>query len=203
MGAKVKIVGRPVFAGADFTARAKDAWAGLTARERLLATLMVLLALAAAAVFAQGWSQTQRDRYATAQSDLLLARDVRRAARGGLDNVQRAQLATLTDWTTRDRNIWLARIQLEQAITNAATHAGAPDPEIRVAEGLEGDPALPLVRVEVSGPYVASSFSALLRHLADDPRTMVVDRLEIGDTDAARYRLSLLFPVEVVEERGP
>jgi hypothetical protein len=58
------------------------------------------------------------------------------------------------------------------------------------------------VRVEVSGPYVAGSFAALLRNLADDPHAMVVERLEIGDTEAARYRLSLLFPVDVVPERA-
>ena len=57
------------------------------------------------------------------------------------------------------------------------------------------------MRVEVSGPYVAGPFAALLRNLAGDRHTLVVDRLEIGDTDAARYRLSLLFPVEVVAER--
>ena len=201
MGAEGKIAGPSDFPGANLVARLRDAWTRLTARERLLALLMALLALATAAVSAQGWSQNQRDRYATAQADLMLAREVRQTARGGLDSVQRAQLATLSDWTTRDRNIWLARIQLEQAIANAAAQAGAPDPEIRVAEGLEGDPALPLVRVEVSGPYVAGPFAALLRNLAGDRHTLVVDRLEIGDTDAARYRLSLLFPVEVVAER--
>jgi hypothetical protein len=203
LGAEGKIARPSDFPGAGLVARSKDAWARLTARERLLAGLMALLALATAAFSALGWSQDQRDRYAAAQADLLLAREVRQAARGGLDSVQRAQLATLSDWSTRDRNIWLARIQLEQAIATAAAEAGAPDPEISVSEAVEGDPALPLVRVEVSGPYVAGSFAALLRNLAKDRHTLVVDRLEIGDTEAARYRLSLLFPVEIVPERAP
>ena len=202
MGAEGKIARASDFPGANLAAQARDAWTRLTARERLLATLMALLALAVAAFSALGWSQEQRDRYAAAQADLILARQVRQAARGGLDTVQRAQLATVTDWTTRDRNIWLARIQLEQAIANAAAQAGAPDPEIRVAEGLEGDPTLPLVRVEVTGPYVAGSFAAFLRNLAADRHTLVVDRLEIGDASTAQYRLSLLFPVEIVAERG-
>ena len=201
MGAEGKIGAASSFPGADLVARIRLSWTRLTARERLLAALMALLALATAAFTALGWSQDQRDRYAAAQADLMLAREVRQAARGGLDGVQRAQLATVTDWTTRDRNIWLARIQLEQAVVAAAAQAGAPDPDIHIAEGLEGDPALPLVRIEVSGPYVAGSFAALLRNLSESRHTLVVDRLEIGDTDAARYRLSLLFPVEVVPER--
>jgi hypothetical protein len=201
LAAEGKIARPAAFPGADLIARIRDAWSRLTARERLLATLMALLALAVIAFTALGWSQNQRDRYAAAQADLVLARQVRQAARGGLDTVQRAQLATLADWTTRDRNIWLARIQLEQAIATAAAQAGAPDPDIQIAESLEGDPALPLVRVEVSGPYVPGSFAALMAALASSRHTLVVDRLEIGDTEAATYRLSLLFPVQIAPGR--
>lgn len=201
MGAEGKIAAPTDFPGADLPARVRTAWSRLTARERLLATLATLLALAVAAFSALGWSQDQRERYAAAQADLMLARQLRHTVRGGLDRAQRVQLASLSDWSTRDRNIWLARIRLEQAIAEAAAQAGAPEPEIQVAEALEGDPALPLVRAEVSGPYVAASFAALLRNLADDPHAMVVQRLEIGDTEAARYRLSLLFPVDVGTER--
>lgn len=201
MEAGGKIATSADFPGASLPARVRIAWARLTPRERLLATLAALLALAVAAFSALGWSQDQRERYAAAQADLMLARQLRHTARGGLDRAQRVQLASVSDWSTRDRNIWLARIRLEQAVAEAAAQAGAPDPEIQVAEDLEGDPALPLVRAEVSGPYVAASFAALLRNLADDPHVMVVQRLEIGDTDAARYRLSLLFPVDVGAER--
>jgi hypothetical protein len=201
LGAGGKIATPADFPGASLPARVRIAWARLTPRERLLATLAALLALAVAAFSALGWSQDQRERYAAAQADLMLARQLRHTARGGLDRAQRVQLASVSDWSTRDRNIWLARIRLEQAVAEAAAQAGAPDPEIQVAEDLEGDPALPLVRAEVSGPYVAASFAALLRNLADDPHAMVVQRLEIGDTDAARYRLSLLFPVDVGTER--
>lgn len=201
MGAEGKIARPGDFLGARLPARVRAAWTRLTARERLLAMLAALLALAVTAVSALGWSQDQREGYAAAQADLMLTRQVRHTARGGLDRVQRAQLASVSDWSTRDRDIWLARIRLEQAIAEAAARAGAPDPEIQVSEDLEGEPALPLVRVEVSGPYVAASFAALLRDLADDSHAMVVQRLEIGDTEAARYRLSLLFPVDVGVER--
>lgn len=205
MGAGGKIATPTDFLGANLPARVharvRMAWARLTPRERILATLAALLALAVAAFSALGWSQDQRERYAAAQADLMLARQLRHTARGGLDRVQRVQLASASDWSTRDRNIWLARIRLEQAVAEAAAQAGAADPEIQVAEDLEGDPALPLVRAEVSGPYVAAPFAALLRNLADDPHAMVVQRLEIGDTEAARYRLSLLFPVDVGTER--
>jgi hypothetical protein len=201
LGAEGKIARPGNFLGAHLPAGIQAAWTRLTARERLLAMLAALLALAVAAVSALGWSQDQREGYAAAQADLMLARQVRNTARGGLDRVQRAQLASVSDWSTRDRDIWLARIRLEQAIAEAAARAGAPDPEIQVSEDLEGEPALPLVRVEVSGPYVASSFAALLRDLADDSHAVVVQRLEIGDTEAARYRLSLLFPVDVGVER--
>lgn len=201
MGAEGKIATPADFPGADLPARLRTAWSRLTARERLLATLAALLALAVAAFSALGWSQDQRERYAAAQADLMLARQLRHTAQGGLDRAQRVQLASLSDWSTRDRNIWLARIRLEQAIAEAAAKAGAPEPEIQVAEDLEGDPALPLVRAEVSGPYVGASFAALLRNLADDPHAIVVQRLEIGDTETTRYRLSLLFPVDVETER--
>jgi hypothetical protein len=201
LGAEGKIAGSTDFPGADLPAWIRTAQARLTVRERRLAALAAVLALAVGAFSALGWSQDQRERYAAAQADLLLTRQVRHAAHGGLDRVQRAQLASLSDWSTRERNVWLARIQLEQAIAAAAARAGAPDPEIQVAQDLEGDPALPLVRVEISGPYVAAPFAALLRNLADDRHTMVVQRLEIGDADAARYRLSLLFPVDVGTER--
>jgi hypothetical protein len=201
LGAEGKIATPADFVGANLPARARIAWGRLSARERLLATLAALIALAMAAISALGWSQDQREGYAAAQADVMLARQARHTARGGLDRVQRAQLAAVSDWSTRDRDIWLARIRLEQTIAEAAAQAGAPDPEIQVAEDLEGDPALPLVRAEVSGAYVADSFAALLRNLADDPHAMVVQRLEIGDTEAARYRLSLLFPVDVDVER--
>lgn len=201
MGAGGKIATPTDFPGANLPARVRIAWTGLTPRERLLAMLAALLALAVAAFSALGWSQDQRERYAAAQADLMLARQLRHTARGGLDRAQRVQLAAASDWSTRDRNIWLARIRLEQAVAEAAAQAGTPDPEIQVAEDLEGDPALPLVRAEVSGPYVAASFAGLLRNLADSPHAVVVQRLEIGDTEAARYRLSLLFPVDVGTER--
>ncbi len=192
--------------GADLLDRvrgqASDAWTRLRARERFLVVAVALLALATAAFTAFGWSQDQRDRYAAAQADLLLARQARLTTRGGLDGVQRAQLAALSDWTTRGRNIWMTRIDLEQAIAVAAAQAGTPDPEIQVAEAVEGDAALPLVRAEVSGPYVAGPFAAFLQALAAGDHTMVVDRVEIGDANTARYRLTLLFPIDITPERA-
>jgi len=181
----------------DVAARSDAAWTRLTARERILIVLMALLALAAAAFTAASWSADQRDRYAAAQADLMLARQMRLASRGGAEAPARAQLAILSGWTTPARNIWMARIALEQALTAAADRAGLPDPEIRVAEGLEGDAALPMVKVEVSGPYVAGPFTAFLSTLAQDRRVFVVDRLRIDDVDTARYRLELLFPVAI------
>jgi len=181
----------------DVAARSNAAWIRLTARERILAVLMALLALATAAFTAASWSADQRDRYAAAQADLMLARQTRLALRGGSEAPAQARLAIMSGWTTPARNIWMARIALEQALTAAADRAGLPDPEIRVAEGLEGDAALPMVKVEVSGPYVAGPFTAFLSALAQDRRAFVVDRLRIDDVDTARYRLELLFPVAI------
>lgn len=170
-------------------------WTGLTARERLLVVVMGLIVLAGTAFSSADWSANQRDRYAAAQADLALARQARLASRGVLDIATRARLTRLSDWTPTSRNIWMARLDLEQALAAAAEQAGLPDPEIRVAEGVEGDPALPLVRVEIDGPYVAEPFNGFLRRLADDRRAFVVGRLRIDNAETARYRLELLFPV--------
>jgi len=49
----------------------------LSPREALLATCLGLLAVGGAAVYAQQWSATERDRYVNAESDLALARGAR------------------------------------------------------------------------------------------------------------------------------
>jgi len=173
----------------------------LSAREAWLAACLGLLAVGAAAVYAQGWSAAQRDRFVNAQADLTLARAnhaISLQKRAG-DAPDTAQLAAINGWSTHARSFWLARLEIEQRLEAAATAAHLPAPDIRLAQALEDDTDTPLLKAEVSGPYVAGPWIAFMRALAADGPSFVVDKLDVSDANSAQFALVLLFPVTLDE----
>jgi hypothetical protein len=155
-----------------------------------------LLAVGGAAVYAQQWSVTERDRFVNARADLALARSTRAIAlRKRASPPSAAQLAAIDGWSTHARSIWLARLEVEQRLETAASVAHLPAPEVRVAQALEYGSDTPLLKAEVSGPYVAGAWLAFMRTLAANGPSFVVDKLDVSDAEAAQFALVLLFPV--------
>ena len=178
--------------------RLAAAYARLSARERWMLVGLGLVLLIVAAVGAYRWSGTERDRLAAAQADLMVARQNRLAVeRGGLDAFDDAQLRALSAWSEHGRSIWLARVKVEQRIVASAAAGGLAAPQIQVAEGLEGDSAVPMLRADVSAPDQGLAVVGLLRHLSEDPRTFALDRIQRTGGDTPEVKLSLLFPVEL------
>ena len=172
----------------------------LSAREAWLAACFGLLAVGGAAVYAQGWSAAARDRYVNAQADLTLARSNRAIAlQKGAGTGDDAQLAAIDGWSTHARSFWLARLAIEQRLETAAAAAHLRAPEVRVAQALEDGSDTPLLKAEVSGPYVAGPWLAFMRALAADGPSFVVDKLDVSDANAAQFALVLLFPVTLDE----
>jgi hypothetical protein len=170
----------------------------LTPREAWLATCLGLLAVGGGAVYAQQWSATQRDRYVNAEADLALARSNRTLAlQRGAGSVDAARLAAIDAWSTHAKSFWLARLQIEQRLGAAAAAAHLPSPEIRIAQALEEGSDAPLLKAEVSGPYVRGPWLAFMRALAVDGPAFVVDKLDVSDADNAQFALVLLFPVSL------
>ncbi len=181
----------------------------LSAREAWLAACLGLLAVGAAAVYAQQWSASARDRFVNAQADLALARSSRAialqklAAGQGAGAAGAAQLAAIDGWSTHARSFWLARLQIEQRLETAAAAAHLPAPEVRVAQALEDGSDTPLLKAEVSGPYEPGPWLAFMRALAADGPSFVVDKLDVSDAEASQFALVLLFPVTLDEPPPP
>jgi hypothetical protein len=174
------------------------ALARLTSREAWLIAALALTALATATFYAQQWSSTERDRVAAAQADLALARQTQTLA------VQRhgaaadgANLVTAAAWSVHASNLWFARLRIEQVLHAAATRSRLPSPQIKVAEALEGGSAAPLLKAEVSGPYVSRAWIDFMAALAASGLAYVVDKLDVSDAQSAEYSLTLLVPVSL------
>ncbi len=171
-------------------------WNRQTVRERALSALFALVLMGLAVAQAEHWRADQQDRYQAALADVAATRSERAAlARGRFSAADRATLATLADWPVGGRDLWMVRLALEQRLALAAKAAGLPSPEIRIAEGLQGSPSAPLLKAEISGPYLSQPLVGLLRRLCEGPQAVLVDDLQVSDPTTARYRLSLLFPV--------
>jgi len=167
-----------------------------TARELWLLIGLGMTALAVLASLALQWSDGQRERLSAAQADLMLAHETRAQARqSGLSDADRAQLGALSSWSVHGETIWLARLKIEQQLHAAAVEAGLPTPAISVGEGLEDNIATPLLRAEITGPYVRASWLRYLDRLASMPAALVIRKLDVSDAETAQFRLVLLFPV--------
>jgi hypothetical protein len=174
------------------------ALAQLSAREAWLLAALAMLTLVTGAYYAMQWSAGERDRYVAAQADLALAQQTRAvAARQGADGADLAQLAAAEAWSTHARDLWLARLAIEQRLSAAAAAAHLPSPEVKVAEGLETDSDVPLLKAEVSGPYLPTPWLAFMRGLAAEGPAMVVDKVDVSDASAAQFTVTLLVPVKL------
>jgi hypothetical protein len=174
-----------------------------TARELWLLIGLGVTALVIAAFYALQWSDGQRERLTAAQADLMLAHETRaQAQRSGLSDADRTQLRFVSDWSVHGETIWLARLKIEQQLHATAVEAGLPSPDINVGEGLEDNVATPLLRAEITGPYVRASWLRYLERLAALPSVFVIRKLDVSDADTAQYRLVLLFPVAIGPEQG-
>jgi hypothetical protein len=178
----------------------RRALARLTPREVWLLAGLVLAALVTAAFYALQWSSSERDRLATVRADLTLARQTRAiSVQRAAGDVSQADLDAAQAWSLHARNLWLARLKIEQGLSAAATSARLPSPQIKIAEALEDGSAAPLLKAEVSGPYVAGPWTAFLRALAASGLVFVIDKLDVSDASASQYSLTLLFPVSLDE----
>ena len=174
------------------------ALAQLSAREAWLLAALAMLALATGAYYAMQWSAGERDRYVAAQADLALAQQTRAAAmRQGDGGADLAQLAMAEAWSTHARDLWLARLAIEQRLSAAAVAAHLPSPEVKVAEGLETDSDVPLLKAEVSGPYLPTPWLAFMRGLAAEGPALVVDKVDVSDASTAQFTVTLLVPVRL------
>ena len=181
------------------------ALARLSAREAWLLAALGFLALATGAHYAMQWNAAERDRYVAAQADLALAQQTRAVTasqqRGG--GVALAQLAAAGAWTTHARDLWFARLAIEQRLSAAAVAAHLPGAEIRVAEALESGGDIPLLKAEVSGPYLPGPWLAFMRGIAAQGPAVVVDKLDVSDAQTAQFNLTLLVPVMLDQAPAP
>ena len=170
----------------------------LSTREAWLLAGLGFLALVTSAYYAMQWSAAERDRYVAAQADLALAQQTRAAAAtqaaGGADV---AQLSAAEAWSTHARDLWLARLAIEQRLSAAALAAHLPSPQIKVAEALESNSDIPLLKAEVSGPYAPGAWLAFMRAIASDGPAFVIDKLDVSDATTAQFSLTLLVPVQL------
>lgn len=175
------------------------ALAQLSAREAWLLAGLAMLLLAAGAYYAMQRSAGERDRYVAAQADLALAQQTRAAAtqQGGAASTDQAQLATAESWSTHARDLWLARLAIEQRLSAAAVAARLPTPQIKVAEGLESDSDIPLLKAEVSGPYLPTPWLGFMRGLAAEGPAVVVDKIDVSDAAMSQFTVTLLVPVKL------
>ena len=169
----------------------------LSTREAWLLAGLGFLALVTGAYYAMQWSAAERDRYVAAQADLALAQQTRAAAAtqaaGGADV---AQLSAAEAWSTHARDLWLARLAIEQRLSAAALAAHLPSAEVKVAEGLETGSDIALLKAEVSGPYLPGPWLAFMRELATGP-SIVIDKVDVSDVSTAQFSLTVLVPVQL------
>ena len=85
----------------------------------------------------------------------------------------------------------------------AAIAAHLPSPEIKVAEGLETGSDAPLLKAEVTGPYLPGPWLAFMRGLAGAGPAFVVDKLDVSDANTAQFDLTLLVPVTLDQPPAP
>ncbi|HLY79546.1 MAG TPA: hypothetical protein VKQ70_09245 [Caulobacteraceae bacterium] len=178
--------------------------ARLTAREAWLLAGLGLLALLTAAFYAMQWSSGERDRYVAAQADVALAQQTRAAAaRQGSADADLTQLGAAEAWTTHAHDLWLARLAIEQRLSAAALASHLPAPEIKVAEALESNSDIPLLKAEISGPYLPGPWLAFMRAIAGDGPAFVIDKLDVSDATTAQFSLTLLVPVQLDQAPQP
>jgi hypothetical protein len=174
------------------------ALARLSPREAWLLAGLAMLALVTGAYYAMQWSASERDRYVSAQDDLALAQQTRAAAaRQDTVGADLALLAQAESWSTHARDLWLARLAIEQRLEKAAVAARLPSPEIKVAEGLETGSDVPLLKAEVSGPYLPGPWLAFMRGAAADGPALVIDKLDVGQAGATQFSVTFLAPVKL------
>ena len=174
------------------------ALAQLSAREAWLLAGLSMLALVTGAFYAMQWSASERDRYVAAQADLALAQQTHAsAAHRDTGSADLAQLAAAEAWSTHARDLWLARLAIEQRLEKAAVAARLPSPEIKVAEGLETGSDVPLLKAEVSGPYLPGPWLAFMRGAAADGPALVIDKLDVGQAGATQFSVTFLAPVKL------
>jgi len=178
------------------------ALAQLSAREAWLLAGLSMLALVTGAFYAMQWSASERDRYVAAQADLALAQQTHAsAAHRDTGSADLAQLAAAEAWSTHARDLWLARLAIEQRLSTAAVASRLPSPEIKVAESLESGVDAPLLKAEVSGPYLPGAWLAFMRGVAAQGPAFVIDKVDVSDAATAQFSVSLLIPV--VLDRSP
>lgn len=172
------------------------ALARMSARERWLAGLLGLVALAAAATTAAEWAADQREREVLALADLQARRQAAaRTTAGAPGPGLRAQLAAAEAWSLRAPDVWIARVRVEEQLASAAQAAGIKAPQVEVFAGSDADAAQPMVRAEVSGPYQRPQLVGLLQRVYAAPSAVVVERIQVKTVDEPSFKLSLLYPV--------
>lgn len=177
--------------------RVAQAWRGLSVRERALLYGLAVVLCATAAFLAAQWSQNQRDRHTAAAVALANVERLAVAAARTATVVDPADVARLEGASISAPNPWLARLKVEEALSNAAVKAGVASAEIHVAEALEGDKAAPVLRAEIEGPLAADSLARLISDITAGSQTVLIEGLRTEGGGVASFKLTLKYPVRI------
>lgn len=175
----------------------------LSTRERRLLYALIAAGVLGGTYLCLDWASGQRDRYAAAIGERAAGRRLATATRREAERAaDPEQLREIDAASITAPNIWLARLKIERTLADAATEAGVQAPEIKVAEGLEGEPAAPLLRAELGGPYAGRTLTRLLTLLATSQETVVIQGLDAEGGAAAAFKLTVLYPVRISSTEG-
>ena len=169
----------------------------LTPRETWLVAGLILVAGVVGALYSIDWNSRQASRYAVAAADRADADQLRLATeRLAAARPDRAALAEIADGSLQARDVWLARLAIEQRLLRTAASAHVAQPAVTVAQAVEGDPAAPVLRSELSGSWTGHVLPALIKALTSEQPAPIIQALHVGPDPAPGFKLTLLFPVQ-------
>lgn len=197
----------------EWEASLRGRFARMTQRERFLVMAFAAMLLITIVWLPLTWASDERERLALAEADLADARaQARRAAPVGTGARQAARLADLESLSLRADSVSIARILIEQRLSEAARQAGVQLTSVTVSEEPE-EGATPLLRAEFGAPYAPQTLWPMLDILSRSPEAVFLDAIEVtgdggtgspallsapgGVPTSGQARVELLFPIAV------
>jgi hypothetical protein len=172
-----------------------SAYAGWTARERMLVVGFGLVLLLLAPIKAYDLARDLQDRQFETQLSLREAQVRSQSGVGNVGSSLKGRREAVSKGLRTVRSVAVGKVLLVQQVTELAVNAGVTGVDVSVGDVTDTVGVMTVIRIQLNGNFSWPSFTKLLTTTASSKQKIIISSISINKEQSNRLRLAFDVPV--------
>ena len=172
-----------------------SAYAGWTARERMLVVGLGLVLLLLAPIKTYDLARALQDRQFETQISLREAQVRSQSGAGDVGSTLKGRRDAVSKGLRTVRSVAVGKVLLVQQVTELAVNAGVTGVDVSVGDVTDTVGVMTVIHIQLNGNFSWPSFTKLLTTIASAKQKIIISSISINKEQSNRLRLGFDVPV--------